>query len=509
MAAALGQPAPLNPGVDYTLPNYANSPLPVLQADGTVVPGSGMRKFVDALSLPGTDPTQTNEIGQFLPVAIPDTSTFTVANGYAQDSDYYEIAAVDYTEQMHSDLPPTRLRCYVQLETPANASMSEHYALKYPDGSAIINSQGQQIFALHKPHYLGPLIIAQRDRPTRIKYSDLLPIGPAGRLAIPVDTTLMGAGFGPLVTNGNYELYTENRTAVHLHGGVTPWISDGTPHQWITPAGEPTSYVKGPSAQNVPDMFFDPVTHQPVPPGTPGATNDPGPGSITIYYSNQQSGRLMFYHDHVVGITRLNVYAGLAAGYLIEDTIERALTPGMPEVPLVIEDKTFVPDAAQLAATDPLWQDPSIWHGDTPPGKGSLWFSHVYVPNQDPYSDTGANPMGRWDYGPWFWPVFPVDVPFPPTNSCTPESFMDTPTVNGTAYPYMDVQPTAYRFRILNACNDRMVDLQVVPGRRDQLHGLGCRRPSVGHRSSDGAGDARPGDSLPSGVVAAHPGYDT
>ncbi len=82
---------------------------------------------------------------------------------------------------------------------------------------------------------------------------------------------------------------------LHLHGGITPWISDGTPHQWITPAGEDTAYPKGVSVSNVPDM------------------PDPGPRRETFFYTNQQSARLMFYHDHAWGITRLNVYAGEAA----------------------------------------------------------------------------------------------------------------------------------------------------------------------------------------------------
>ena len=50
------------------------------------------------------------------------------------------------------------------------------------------------------------------------------------------------------------EKYTQNRATLHLHGGLTPWISDGTPHQWITPAGENTPYPKGVSVKNVPDM---------------------------------------------------------------------------------------------------------------------------------------------------------------------------------------------------------------------------------------------------------------
>jgi len=75
-------------------------------------------------------------------------------------------------------------------------------------------------------------------------------------------------------------------------------------------------------------MWFDPVTHAKVDAGTLGATNDPGPGAMTFYYTNQQSARLMFYHDHAYGITRLNVYVGEAAGYLLTDQVEQDLING-------------------------------------------------------------------------------------------------------------------------------------------------------------------------------------
>ena len=81
---------------------------------------------------------------------------------------------------------------------------------------------------------------------------------------------------------------------------------------------------------------------------------DPGPGAQTFFYTNQQSARLMFYHDHAWGITRLNVYAGEAAGYLLTDAMEQSLiAPGGAlaglgvGTPLVIQDKTFVPSAGQ------------------------------------------------------------------------------------------------------------------------------------------------------------------
>jgi FtsP/CotA-like multicopper oxidase with cupredoxin domain len=433
--------ATLNPGgvPDYfgTTPNYANSPLPTLDASGNPVPGTGIRKFVD--SLPGLGAANANNLGQYIPVATPDTSTYP-------GSDYYVIALVRYTEKLHSDLPATTLQGYVQL-----------------------NSSGTT--TLTPPSYLGPTIVANRNRPVRVKFINKLPTGTGGNLFLPVDTTVMGAGAGP---NGGD--YTQNRATLHLHGGFTPWISDGTPHQWTTPAGEVTTYTEGVSVKNVPDM---------------DAGNEPT-GTLTFYYTNQQSARLMFYHDHSYGITRLNVYAGEAAPYVLRDPVEQALVNGgsfkangttvtvaagtipSDEIPLVIQDKTFVPKDSQLATEDPTW-DKARWGG-----YGNLWMPHVYMTNQNPYDPSGVNAVGRWDYNPWFYPpvvgqingpvpnpLYPSVAGEPPLNPGTPnptivpEGFMDTPLVNGTAYPFVKVGRKAYRFRILNACNDRMLNLQM------------------------------------------------
>ena len=446
-----------NPSVNYNVPNYANSPLPAV-VGGVVTPGTGMRKFVD--SLPGLGAASMNNLGQYIPVATADTASYP-ANGSTPASDYYEIALVEYREQMHSDLPAvvggnktnatggTTLRGYVQIYPPGTAPGAGAVALTYP-GGAPIQVSGQQVYAYDNPHYLGPLILATKNKPVRIKFYNLLPLtANGGDLFIPVDVTVMGAGPFEIDDPNNPGMtimgsFTENRATLHLHGGNTPWISDGTPHQWTTPAGESTSYPKGVSVQNVPDM--------PVPSG----------GAITFYYTNQQSGRLMFYHDHAYGITRLNVYAGEAAGYLLTDPVERALTngstsgvPAMAEIPLIIQDKSFVPGSTQLTAADPLW-DTARWGGT-----GNLWFPHVYMPNQWPNNpdNSGSSPMGRWDWGPWFWPVFPAPDPLPAL-SCVPESFLDTPVINGTAYPYIDVPAGPVRFRILNAANDRYFNLQ-------------------------------------------------
>ncbi len=340
------------------------------------------------------------------------------------------------------------------------------------------------------PHYLGPTILATKDRPVRIKFVNLLPTGAGGDLFLPVDTTFAGAGPGPLLTQpeadpqrpecGNTPkpagCFTDNRATLHLHGGLTPWISDGTPHQWITPANESLGYPKGVSVRNVPDMG--------------NYCDAPGSGCQTFYYTNQQSARLLFYHDHAWGITRLNVYAGEAAGYVITDAAEQALIGGGGAleqvgygVPLIIQDKTFVPDEPQLAATDPLW-DIARWGG-----KGSLWMPHVYMPIQNPDSPDPSG-FGRWFYGPWFWPPIALpagwgaipnpnagtrfdDSPCDPLAPCEPtimpgtpfrssgmEAFHDTPVVNGTVYPTVTLEPKAYRFRILNAGNDRFLNLQ-------------------------------------------------
>jgi len=276
----------------------------------------------------------------------------------------------------------------------------------------------------------------------------------------------MGAGQIPGELAGTN--YAQNRTAIHLHGGFTPWISDGTPHQWFTPTGTTRNVNRGWSFQNVPDR------------------PDPGAGKQTLYYTNQQSGRMMFYHDHAVGITRLNVYAGMAAGYLIHDPVEDNLiaTSIIPNngagvynwgIPLIIQDKTFVPqDVATVQ--DTKW-DTVNWGT-----YGDLYFPHIYEPNQSLTSSDGMNPYGRWDFGPWVQPniLAPIEVPAPelkaaiplpppadannPQNyptSVVPETFMDTMMVNGTVYPYLTVQPKAYRFRILNASNDRMLNLQL------------------------------------------------
>lgn len=456
-----------------------------LSGQNTVIVG-GLRKFVD--TLPGLTAAGVNNLGQYVSVATPDVTTYP-------GSDYYEIAVVEYQRQMHSDLPATTLRGYVQLAT---ANVPGAFPLTYPNGSPIfLPGTANQAFAVEAPQYLGTTILATKDTPVRVKFYNLLPTGVDGNLFIPVDTTVMGSGMtatgheymmanpdmvdpqNPMCSNLDEAMksmmvmsghcFAENRATLHLHGGISPWISDGTPHQWITPADEMTTYPQGVSVVPVPDM---------------NDTGAPADGTMTFFYTNQQSARLMFYHDHAWGITRLNVYAGEAAGYLITDDTEtnlvnQGIIPA-DQIPLIIQDKTFVPSAAQLAMQDQTW-DSARWGGE-----GNLWLPHVYSPAQNPGDASGVNQFGRWAYGPWFWPPTsavengPVDNPYfdptcnPDLGWCEPllmpgvpyvsmgmESFNDTPIVNGTAYPTVTLDPKPYRFRILSAANDRFFNLSL------------------------------------------------
>ena len=413
----------------------------------------GIRKFVDEIPLLSVPPVFSswtpitwNNMAitpyvagkKFIPVAVPDLVTYP-------GDHYYEIAVVQYNQQLHTDMKATTLRGFVQVHG--------HDASGNPLYDSLSVSQ------------LGPMIFAKKDVPVRVKLYNLLPLmndktsGKSGKSLIPYDDTFMGAGAGPDGTK-----YSENRTVIHLHGGNTPWISDGTANQWIAPKGEITHFTEGASNINVPDM--------------PQCMS--GSGIQTYYYTNNQSARFMWYHDHSYGSTRLGVYMGIVSGYSLSDDVELSnmddvhLPSKDYTVPLIIDERTFVPRDDQLQAQDPTWiTGRAMPEFENWGGEDQLWFTHVYPPNQNPNVDAGANDYGRWDYGPWFWPPYtglqyPAIVddqgrsyPSIPNPTGTPETFCDTPLVNGVPYPFMNVEARPYTFKILNACNDRTLSLSL------------------------------------------------
>jgi spore coat protein A len=199
---------------------------------------------------------------------------------------------------------------------------------------------------------LAPVIEARSGQGLLVEWANQLP----AKHFLPIDHTLHGAEKDK----------PEVRSVVHLHGGKTPADSDGWPEDW---------YVPGKSR--------------------------------TYFYPNQQDATLLWYHDHAMGINRLNIYAGLLGPYIVRDSVEDALNlpSGKYEIPLMLFDRDIRED-------------------------------------------------GQLDY-----PVSPN-----PEKPWVPEVFGAFILANGKAFPYLDVEPRKYRFRVLNASNGRFYRLSLPRG---------------------------------------------
>ncbi len=214
--------------------------------------------------------------------------------------------------------------------------------------------------------YVGPTFEVRTGTPISVQWENHLP----STHMLPIDHTLHGAE----------PSLPDVRTVVHLHGAKVHADSDGYPEAWFTNGYRQT----GPSFSN------------------------------RVYtYPNDQAAMMLWYHDHALGITRLNVFAGLAGMYFVRDTVEDSLAipKGRYEVPLMFQDRLFNPDGTLL------------------------------YPVQDPT----------------------VAPPIPPI--WIPEFFGDTGLVNGKVWPYLAVEPRKYRFRMLNACNARFLHLTLADSR--------------------------------------------
>ena len=261
--------------------------------------------------------------------------------------------------------------------------------------------------------------------------------------------------------------YTQNRATLHLHGGLTPWISDGTPHQWITPAAEVTSYPERRERQerarhagSRPGLD-DVLLHQPA-----ERAADVLPRPLLRHHAPQRvRGRGRRLHDH---------------GRRREEAHRRRHHPERSDPAHHPGQDVRRREHHRRRPTRPGTGAPTPTARRT---TGDLWVPHVYVPAQNPAMPDGINPTGRWHYGPWFWPPVtrhhpgpgrqpvlrprerPVGVRgharHPATRPWAWRHYNDTPIVNGTAYPVLEVEPKSYRLRILNAANDRFFNLQM------------------------------------------------
>jgi FtsP/CotA-like multicopper oxidase with cupredoxin domain len=214
--------------------------------------------------------------------------------------------------------------------------------------------------------YLGPAFVAKMGTSVKVQYTN----------------NLAPNAFLRVFTNGGssylqFPPFREARILTHLHGGFTAGTDDGNPF-----------------AQ--PDAFANGETQ-------------------TVTYPNEQPATLLWYHDHYLGDTRMNVVAGLAGGYLLRDSFDTGTNPLLPgplgtyELVMVVQDRQFNSD-------------------------GSLLY---------PVAPGGPNGTN----GPWIG-----------------EYFGDLMLVNGKIWPTLTVEPAVYRFRVLNGCNARIIDLQIGNG---------------------------------------------
>jgi spore coat protein A len=330
-------------------------------------------------------PAGVNNIGNYIPLATRTTGRFAGLN-----TDMYSVAVGKFSQRIHRDLP------------------------------ARTHFWGYSDVATGDEQYLAGVIVATRGTPILLSVANQLP----NNELVPVDPTIMASA---TQTVGDLPM---NRISTHLHGGLTPWFSDGTPFQWFTPNGR-----HGDSFMNVP------------------GTNPPA-GTATYYYPMDLSARLLWYHDHTMGITRTNAYSGIASALLLTDAFETwllglGLLPDLVGVPLVIQDKSFVSD--RILSQDPTWR----W-GDV----ADLWYPHVYEVNNGPGPLCRIRPKGRWDYGPCVTPPMTATAGLPDP-SVVAEGFLDTTLVNGAPYPVVNVTDKTFRFRLLNGSQARFWHLNL------------------------------------------------
>jgi spore coat protein A len=210
----------------------------------------------------------------------------------------------------------------------------------------------------------GPTFEVRKGQPLTVEWINQLPI----KHFLPIDPTI----------HGSEEGVPEVRTVTHVHGALVLPDSDGYPDAWVTSDGKTGS----------------------VRPANP------------CRYPNDQEARMLWYHDHAMGSTRLNIHAGLAGMYLIRDDEEDGLNlpRGKFEIPMLIQDRSFNED-------------------------GSLFYPAV---------QNGTKPVWMQEF------------------------FGDSICVNGKATPYLEVEPRKYRFRMVNGSNARFYHLSMVPA---DIHG--------------------------------------
>src|SRR6266508_899702 len=281
------------------------------------------------------------------------------------------------------------------------------------------------------------------DRPVRVKWMNQLVDGSGNYLPhiLPVDPTLHWAN-PPGGPDGRDTHPAFDETpgpytgpvpmVVHLHGGHSTEEADGFAEAWYLPA-----------AANIPDGYATVGSYydffKTKAEGINGAIWETG--SAVFQYANDQRAGTNWYHDHTLGMTRLNVYAGPAGFYLMRGgaaDLPAGVLPGPApqlgdppgtkyyEIPIAVQDRSFNSDG-------------SLFYPDS--RKFFDGFPGPYV-GTETYPGSGI----QSDISP-IW---------------NPEFFGNTTVVNGRTWPFLQVEPRRYRFRFLNGCNSRFLILKIV-----------------------------------------------
>src|SRR5215207_8291263 len=313
-----------------------------------------------------------------IPPAMPRTETLRARTSGAID--YYEIAVRQFRQQIlpaSMGLEPTTVWSY--------GSMSHPGSFNYPAFT----------------------IEADWGRPVRVKWINGL-VKPNGEFRphlLPVDQTLHWAnppgGARDRDSHGSDQSPYRGPVPIvtHLHGGHNSEESDGYPEAWYLPRARniPAGYALRGSAYRQFQAKAQRQLHQAW-----------GAGNAVFEYPNDQRARTLWYHDHTLGMTRANVYAGPAGFYLLRRG------PG---------------DAVQGILPGPA---PGL--GDPP---GLDYFEIPFMP--DPACSGPSDVAPIWN----------------------PEFFGNAIVVNGATWPSLDVQQRRYRFRFLNGCNSRFLILRL------------------------------------------------
>ena len=284
-------------------------------------------------------------------------------------------------------------------------------------------------------------IEAAADRATRVMWINQLVDGRGRYLPhlLAVDQTLHWANPPGGIAGRDNRGHDAERYAgpvpivTHLHGGHTGDESDGFAEAWFLPTANdiPAGYATD-------GTWYHHFRERSVAKwGTAWA-----PGTATFHYPNDQRATTLWYHDHTLGMTRLNVYAGPAGFYLIRggaDDLPLGVLPGPApaiddaigtryyEIPIVIQDRSFDANGA-------------LFYPDTRAFFEGLHTGQLQIPFVRELGCDGASDVS---------PIW------------NPEFFGNTIVVNGSTWPYLEVEPRRYRFRFLNGCNSRFLMLKL------------------------------------------------